>query len=295
MKKHLAIAALAAITLACGNKNMDYDASGIFEATEVIVSAETVGRIVALDITEGDSVTAGDPIGLIDTVQLHLKKLQLETSTQAALSRRTDIGKQIAATTEQIKTAQTEKARFTRLLELNAANRKQIDDIDAQIAVLQKQLAAQRSTLENANASVSEEGRALLLQADQTKDLIERSIVKSPIDGTILSKYAQAGEMAVQGRALFKVADMSKLFLRAYLTSGQLSQVKLGQPVRVFADYGKTVQEYAGTVTWISDKAEFTPKSIYTKDDRDNLVYAVKIAVQGDGYIKIGMYGQMKF
>lgn len=280
---------------ACGRGNGDYDASGVFETTEVIVSAEANGKIMQFDITEGHLLDAGREIGYIDTVQLYLKKMQLLANMKSVKTRYTDVPRQIAATKQQIATQRNELKRFENLVKSNAANQKQVDDINAQILVLERQLAAQTETLENSNRGVSEESTGLDIQVAQLNDQLQKSIITSPIKGTVLSKYAEQGELATQGRVLFKIADMDNMFLRAYITSGQLTEVKIGQQVRVFADFGeKDMKEYAGTITWISDKSEFTPKTIQTRDERANLVYAVKIAVKNDGYLKKGMYGELK-
>ena len=279
----------------CRDKNGAYDASGVFEATEVIVSAQGTGELVELNIEEGCEVTAGSQLGCIDTVQLYLKKEQLLANKVSVESRRYDISRQIASLQQQIATQKKEQARFENLVESNAANQKQLDDINAQLALLDKQLSAQIETLENNNRSVGGELLALSAQIAQIEDQIVKNRISSPIDGTILSKYAEPGELAVHGRVLFKVADMENLFLRVYITADQLTSMKIGQPVSVFADEGVSGRRrYDGTVTWISDKAEFTPKTIQTRDERANLVYAVKIAVKNDGYIKRGMYGEIK-
>lgn len=285
----------AILLSSCGRGNGDYDASGVFEATEVIVSAEANGKIMQFDITEGQLLDAGREIGYIDTVQLYLKKMQLMANMKSVKTRYTDVPRQIAATKQQIATQRSELKRFENLVKSNAANQKQVDDINAQILVLERQLAAQTETLENSNRGVSEESTGLDIQVAQLNDQLQKSIITSPIKGTVLSKYAEQGELATQGRALFKIADMDNMFLRAYITSGQLTEIKTGQQVRVFADFGeKDMKEYAGTITWISDKSEFTPKTIQTRDERANLVYAVKIAVKNDGYLKKGMYGELK-
>ena len=280
--KKIALPAALSLLLfsSCRDNDGEYDASGVFEATEVVVSAQGAGEIVELNIEEGQEVTAGFLLGHIDTVQLHLRKEQLQANRLAVASRRYDIPRQVASLQQQIETQKREQLRFENLVKSNAANQKQLDDINAQIALLEKQLSAQIESLENNNRSVAGEFK---------------NRISSPITGTILTKYAEPGELATQGRSLFKVADIEHLFLRAYVTAGQLTMMKIGQPVRVFADEGESGRrEYAGTVTWISDKAEFTPKTIQTRDERANLVYAVKIAVKNDGYIKRGMYGEIK-
>ena len=295
VKNVLFYAIFLSLTAACGNGNGDYDASGTFESTEIIVSAEANGKIMRYNVEEGDLLKDGQEVGYIDTVQLYLKKMQLLTSVKSVQSRRSDIAKQIAATKEQIAKAEKEKKRNENLLKSNAATQKQVDDIDSQLAVLQKQLAAQISTLQNGNQSVTEESSAMEIQVAQVEDQLQKSHIISPISGTVLSKYAEAGELATQGKPLFKIADIENMYLRAYIIADQLTQMKLGQEVKVFADYGEDgKREYTGKVTWISDKAEFTPKTIQTRDERANLVYAVKIAVKNDGYLKIGMYGEVK-
>ena len=280
---------------ACGSKDGQYDASGIFEATEVIVSSLGTGELIELNIKEGQQVEAGKQVGYIDTIQLHLKKKQLLASTKAVESRLYNISRQIATIEQQITTQKNEQRRYENLVSSNAASRKQLDDINAQIALLEKQLSAQKETLENSNRNISGETLALIIQTEQIDDQIKKNIITSPINGTILSKYAEQGEFAVQGRSLFKVADISNMNLRVYITADQLTLLKIGQPVKVYADQGKLDRiEYSGILTWISDKAEFTPKTIQTRDERANLVYAVKVAVKNDGYIKRGMYGDIK-
>lgn len=280
---------------ACGNGMPDYDATGTFEATEVIVSAEAAGKLWKLEVEEGTRLKAGAEVGLIDTVQLYLKKLQLEASMKSVESQRPDLAKQIAATKQQIATAVREKKRVENLLEAGAANRKQLDDWDAQLKLLEKQLAAQESSLQNSTNSLTEQGNSVAIQVAQVDDQLNKCHISSPVEGTVLAKYAEAGELATIGKPLFKVGEVERMYLRAYITSEQLSAVKLGDRVTVYADYGNAEQKlYAGTVTWISDSAEFTPKTILTKNERANLVYAVKIAVENDGALKIGMYGGVK-
>lgn len=289
------LAAMLLLLSACGNKNDDYDASGIFEATEVIVSSQGNGELMEFNIMEGQDVEAGKPIGYIDTIQLYLKKMQLLANIKSVGSREYSVSKQVASIQQQIATQKNEQKRYENLIKSNAANQKQLDDINAQIALLEKQLIAQKETLENNNRGVSEESTGLEIQIAQIEDQIKKSIISSPIDGTVLSKYAEQGEQAAQGRALFKVADIANMNLRVYITADQLTSLKIGQQVKVFADQGKSDRkEYQGTVIWISDKAEFTPKTIQTRDERANLVYAVKVAVKNDGYIKKGMYGDIQ-
>ncbi len=294
MKYYPAIA-LFLLLAACGNSDREYDASGVFETDEVIVSARGTGELIQFNLEEGQNVIAGEQLGYIDTVQLHLQKLQLQANIQAIESRHYNIAKQIASIQQQIATQKKEQSRYRKLVEANAANQKQLDDIDAQITLLEKELEAQTETLENNNKSIAGESSGIKAQIALINDQIEKNIVTSPISGTVLSKYAEQGELAAQGRALFKVADIEDMKLRAYITADQLTGLTIGQSVKVYADEGISGRkEYPGTIIWISDKAEFTPKTIQTRDERANLVYAVKIAVKNDGYIKKGMYGELK-
>ncbi len=280
---------------ACKNNDDDYDASGTFEADEIIVSSEANGRIIQLDINEGSQLKEGEIVGYVDSLQLYLKRKQLQANIRAIESRRPDISSQVAALQQQIATAKTEKTRIENLLKSNAANQKQLDDINAQIAVLQKQLDAQKSTLEISTKGISEDGSVLAVQIAQLDDQLLKCRITSPIEGTVLVKYAEAGEVTAQGKPLFKIANTGKMTLRAYVTADQLSKLKLGQSVKVYSDFGKDEsKEYNGIITWISDKSEFTPKTVQTRDERANLVYAVKVDVKNDGYLKIGMYGNFK-
>jgi len=279
----------------CNRSGVQYDASGTFETQEIIVSAETPGKILALNIQEGDEIKEGDIVGVIDTMQLYLSKLQLKTSIKAVTSRKTNVNTQIAVLQEQLSTAKVEKARVEKLLKANAANSKQLDDINAQINVLEKQITAQCTAMESGNSSISEESSALEIQIALLDDQLKKSKISSPINGTVLVKYAEKGEMAAPGKALFKIANTDEMILRAYVSASQFTQLKLGQEIAVFADFGeKETREYKGNVIWISEKAEFTPKTVQTRDERDNLVYAIKIRVKNDGYLKIGMYGGIK-
>lgn len=292
----LLAAALTGGLTACGGDGEGHDASGIFEATEVIVSARTAGEIVWLDIAEGDRLKADSTVGCLDTVQLHLKREQLAATLTAVESRRYDVERQLAATRQQIATQERERERFAALVRDKAANAKQLDDTEAQLALLRRQLAAQTETLENTNRGAGGEARAVMAQMAQLDDQMAKARIVCPVTGTVMAKYAEAGELAQTGRALFKVADVDRVFLRAYVTAPQLTRLKLGQRVKVFADYGETdSREYEGTVTWISAESEFTPKTIQTRDERANLVYAVKVAVENDGLIKVGMYGEVDF
>ncbi len=292
----LGLCSLLALFSACGSGAPKYDATGTFETTEVLVSAEASGRLLYFDIEEGMLLKAGEEVGVVDTVQLYLKKLQLEASIKSVEEQRPDILKQVAATKEQISAAQRERNRVANLLKVGAANQKQLDDAEDQLEVLRKQLVAQNSTLSNSHQSLTWQSSSVGIQVAQVEDQLKKCHITSPITGTVLAKYAEAGELTAMGTPLFKVADTEQMYLRAYITSEQLSQVKLGQKVTVFSDYGTDEhKQYPGVVTWISDTSEFTPKTILTKNERANLVYAVKIAVHNDGLLKIGMYGGVEF
>ena len=291
----ITIAALALLIAACGGNEKEYDATGIFEATEVTVSAEGTGRLMAFNISEGSTLTAGQQVGLIDTVQLQLKARQVGAKREVFANQRPDIQAQIAVTKQQISKALVEQRRTQALLKEGAATSKQLDDAENAVAVLQKQLQGQLSLLQNSTRSLNSQMSGADIQRYEVMNQLEKCHIKSPITGTVLEKYAEQGEFTSIGRPLFKVADTRNMTLRAYITSIQLAKVRGGQRVKVFADYGNdTRHAYEGTVTWISPKAEFTPKSILTDDERADQVYAVKVSVKNNGYIKIGMYGEMK-
>ncbi len=288
---------LAATALAsCGDSEKEYDATGTFEATEVTVSAEQNGTLLLLDVDEGDRIDEGEQVGLIDTVQLHLTAQQLGAARQVYAAQRPDTGKQVAATRRQLAKAQEEYDRFEELVNDGAANRKSLDDARSLVEVLQRQLEAQLSSLGTSTASLNAQMETADLQRQQVADQLKKCRIVAPLTGTVLEKYMERGEFAAVGKPLFKIADTDHMFLRAYITSSQLENIRTGQAVTVFADYGDGARkEYQGEVTWISSKSEFTPKTILTDDERADLVYAVKIRVENDGYIKIGMYGEAKF
>ena len=281
---------------ACNRGDGDFDTTGTFEATEILVSSEANGKIRELNIEEGDRLDAGALVGYVDSTQLYLKKMQLSAGLRSVDIRKPDIRKQIAALEQQIATARTEQQRMENLVKAKAGNQKQVDDIVNNIKYLQKQLDAQYSTLNKTTGGADAEAEGILYQIMQLDDQLQKSRIVNPQAGTVLVKYAEPGEVTAAGKPLYKIADTDLLYLRAYITSDQLSTLKQGQTVRVFADYGENDRrEYPGTITWISDKSEFTPKGIQTKDERANLVYAIKIAVKNDGYLKIGQYGETVF
>lgn len=296
--------------VACGNKNNQFDAQGSFEAEEIMVSPEVNGRIVAFDIQEGDTLSAQQVVGKIDDTNLHLQKEQVEASIDALSQKTTDVKPQVAYLNEQLslqsvqlKNLEKELTRAEGLFKKDAATAKQVDDLRYQVEALQKQMDVTREQIKlqqsinaNQNRAILSEQKPLEKRASQIEDLVGRSSIINPINGTIIARYAEVGEVAVLGKALYKIADLSSLTLRAYVTGDQLSALKIGQPVKVYIDKGvDEYKEYAGQLTWISSKAEFTPKTIQTKDERANLVYAIKVKVKNDGLLKIGMYAEVKF
>lgn len=287
---------IALVFASCSDSLNDYDATGTFDADEIVVSSEVAGAILKLDVSEGETLAQGQTIGLIDSVQLFLQKQQLEANILAVEAGRPNIESQLAPLEEQLKKQQQEKQRVENLLKAEAATTKQLDDINSAILVLQKQLAAQRIALGNAQTSADAQTTAMRSQIAQLNDRLAKCHITAPINGTVLAQYAHTGELTSAGRPLFKLADMEHVYLKAYVTSQQLADIRLGQAVQVRADFGnKEYRSYDGKITWISDKSEFTPKNITTSDDRANMVYAIKVAVRNDGYLKLGMYGEVKF
>ncbi len=324
MKKNLLIIIGLALTLtACGSGEKEFDATGTFEATEVTVSAKASGELRSFSIVEGQDVEKDMVLGGIDVTQLRLKKdelstaysqlganqRQLDATKSVNSSRQLDLEKQVGVIKQQIANARRERQRYSELVADGAVPRKQLDEIDYQIKVLEKQLAATvdqltatNSSLDNQNLAtdaqiggIDAQRRGIEAQQAQIDDQISNATVKSPIAGTVLEKYVEQGEFVTTGKPLFKVADTRNMFLRAYITSAQLEKIKLGQKVTVMSDYGDNKgKSYEGTVAWISERSEFTPKTIQTDDERADMVYAVKIAVKNDGLLKIGMYGKVK-
>lgn len=294
MKKITLLAGSLMMMAACNN-TPDYDATGIFEATTVTISAETSGKILSFAPSEGDIVEQGETIAVIDTTLLVIQLKQIESQHTATKTSMPDISAQAKALRAQIDHARQECDRISRLLADGAATQKQYDDAQAQYNTLQGQLTALLSTLNKNRGTISDNAIAVGYQAEFIEEQIAKSVITSPLSGTVLVKYAEAGEFATPGRPLCKVADMNKIYLRAYFTAAQLADLKLGQHVTVIADFGGDEQyEYPGTIMWIAEESEFTPKSIQTKDSRANLVYAVKIAVKNDGRLKLGQYGEVR-
>ena len=324
MKKFIFMASAAIMMVACGNKDQEYDATGTFEVTEVTVSAKASGELLSFIMQEGDTLTAQAVIGQIDATQLRLKKDQLNTtksqlnanrkqmraSKGATDSKRLNLDQQVASLRQQIANAKRERQRYSELLRDGAVPRKQVDDISYQISVLEKQLAATQEQIKSNNASLADQSAGIDAQIEsidaqiagidvqqaQLDDQIANTVIKSPISGTVLEKYVEQGEFVSVGKPLFKVSDTQNVNLRAYVTSAQLEKIKVGQAVKVMTDYGNNSgKTYDGTITWISSKSEFTPKTIVTEDERADLVYAIKVLVKNGGDIKMGMYGKVKF
>jgi HlyD family secretion protein len=287
---------LIVVAASCGNKKNKFDASGAFEAEETIFSSEAAGVLKQFNVAEGQTLHAGQVIGYIDSTQLVLKKKQLEAQIKSVLAQRPDIQTQLASLQEQLKAAQVDQQRINNLVKQDALPRKQLDDVNAKVDVLKKQIDAQQSQLKITSGSISEQANPLQVQIQQVNDQLSKCTLINPVNGTVLTKYAEPNEVVAPGKPLYKIADMSTLLLRAYITGGQLSQVKLNQKVKVLIDDGpEKYRELGGAIEWISSQAEFTPKTIQTKEERANLVYATKIRVKNDGSLKIGMYGEVKF
>lgn len=310
MQTRLFVTAIMLLAVSCKNGDSDHDASGVFEADEVIISSEVSGKILRFDAEEGAILQKGDTVVIIDATAIQLQKEQVEASIQTLPEKTTDVGLQVKLLEDQYKVQavqlanlEKERVRFEKLVKADAATGKQLDDIVGQIdqltqqmKVTQQQIKVQRNVSGTQNRSILSERSPLQKRVAQLDDQIQRTAVLQPASGTILTKYAQQGEVTAPGKALYKLADLRVLRLRAYVTGDQLAGLKLGQQVKVQVDDGKGgYRPYAGKVTWVADKAEFTPKTIQTKDERANLVYAVKVDVVNDGYLKLGMYGELKF
>ena len=295
MKKITILASVALMLAACGGNEKEYDATGTFEATETTVFAEQSGALLTFSVNEGDNIEANKEVGLIDTTQVWLKIQQLGATKEVYQSQKPDMEAQIAATRQQLAKAQQEEQRFHELVADGAAPSKMLDDASSQVKVLQKQLAAQQSALSTSTRSLDKQMAATDVQVSQLRDQLRKCHIVTPTKGTVLEKYVERGEFVVIGKPLFKMADTEAMYLRAYVTSAQLQNIKIGQQVKVFADYGDgQKKEYDGTISWISSRSEFTPKTILTDDERADLVYSVKVAIRSDGFVKIGMYGEVK-
>ena len=296
MKKIIVMAGVALVLNACGRKERQYDATGVFEATETTVYAEQTGALLTFNVEEGDTVGRNREVGLIDTTQLWLKMKQAEAMKSVYQSQKPEQEKQIAVTRQQLAKAKQDQQRYKELVADGAAPAKMLDDANSQVEVLQRQLDAQLSSLRVNTNALDKQMDATDVQAEQLRDQIRKCHILVPAKGTVIEKYVERGEFVSAGKPLFKMADTENMFIRAYVTSAQLENIKTGQKATVFADYGNGwKKEYEGRVTWISSRSEFTPKTILTDDERADLVYAVKVAIKGDGYVKMGMYGEVLF
>lgn len=292
--KRIAYIAILMLTASCG-KQTTFDAQGTFEATEIVVSSEATGKILHFEAEEGTLVEAGQQVGAMDSLQLHLQRKQLIAQQSALLNSRPDVKKQVSSLREQIAKQKSELQRVENMLRDGAATQKQHDDINAHIRVLEGQLEATLSTLGKNTASINDNSASLEAQIAALDDRIAKCHIIAPTNGTVLVKYAEAGELGTVGKPLMKIANLEKIYLRAYFTSDQLANIRLGDTVKVIADFGGDEQhEYEGRIAWISSESEFTPKNIQTKNSRANLVYAVKIAVKNDGRLKIGLAGEVR-
>lgn len=294
MRKIYVLAGMALTMAACGGNEKEYDATGTFEATETTVFAEQSGALLMFNVNEGDYIDAVREVGLIDTIQTWLKIQQLDATKEVYQSQKPDMERQIAATRQQLVKAQQDEQRYRELVADGAAPSKMLDDATSQVKVLQKQLDAQISSLRTNTQTLDKQTLAADVQKEQLRNMLRKCHIVTPIKGTVLEKYVEQGEFVSVGKPLFKMADTKAMYLRAYVTSAQLQNIKLGQKVKVFADYGDGQRKaYDGTISWISSRSEFTPKTILTDDERADLVYAVKVAIKNDGFVKIGMYGEV--
>ena len=289
MKKILFTSLLVAV-LSCKDKNNEADAYGNFEATEITVSAEANGKIEFLEIEEGNKITKNQIVGVIDTTQLHLNKLQLLASIETIYSKSTNVLSQRKVLSEQLKTAKMEQNRILSMYKESASTKRQVDEIDGKVSVIQEQM----KSVETQNAPIVNEVKSLEVQIKKIDDQIKKSKIENPVGGTVLTKFSEPNEITSYGKPLYKIADLSEMTLRVYFSETQLSSIKVGQEVAVSIDENDGTKSYKGKISWISSSAEFTPKIIQTKEERVNLVYAVKVLVKNDGALKIGMPAEVK-
>ena len=298
MNKHLIISAILIVFAAfgCNRKNDSVDAYGNFEATEVLISSESNGKLLDFSVIEGDVLVSGQRIGLVDTIPLYYKKKQLQSRIEALNTKTIDIPSQINVLIERKNVIERERRRLENLFKEGAATQKQLDDINGEIDVINRELQANRERLETSNKGLLSEIMPIEWQIEEINDQINKSVLVNPLTGTVLTKFAEENEIVNYGKPLYKIADLRELYLRAYIGGADLSGIRLGQKVKVFIDEsGDTLKEYEGTISWVAEKAEFTPKIVQTRDERVNLVYAFKIKVINDGDIKIGMPGEVRF
>ena len=289
MKKIVFTSLLVAV-LSCKDKNSEADAYGNFEATEITVSSEANGKIEFLEVEEGNKIAKNKIVGVIDTTQLHLNKLQLLASIQTISSKSTNVLSQRRVLGEQLKTAKMEQNRILSMYKESASTKRQVDEIDGKVSVIQEQM----KSVETQNAPIVNEVKSLEVQIKKIEDQIKKSKIENPVKGTVLTKFAEPNEITSYGKPLYKIADLSEMTLRVYFSETQLPSIKVGQEVTVSIDEKEGMKTYKGKISWISSSAEFTPKVIQTKEERVNLVYAVKVIVKNDGVLKIGMPAEVK-
>jgi HlyD family secretion protein len=275
--------------VACNKNNDKADGYGNFEATEVTISAEASGKIEYLNLEEGTTVAPNTQVGLIDTIQLYLSKQQLIASKNTIASKSVNVLSQTAVLNEQLKTTLIEQKRIQNMFAENAATKRQVDEINGKVNVLNEQI----KSIKTQEAPISNEQKSIDVQIEKINDQIQKCKITSPFQGTVLAKYSEANETTNFGKPLYKLADLTTMTLRVYISEKQLNQIKVGQKVTVKIDTQEDMKSYPGTISWISSSAEFTPKIIQTKEERANLVYAVKVNVKNDGSLKIGMPAEM--
>lgn len=275
--------------VACNKNNDKADGYGNFEATEVTISAEASGKIEYLNLEEGAIVSPNTQVGLIDTTQLYLSKQQLIASKNTIASKSGNVLSQTAVLNEQLKTTLIEQKRIQNMFAENAATKRQVDEINGKVNVLNEQI----KSIKTQEAPISNEQKSIDVQIEKINDQIQKCKIINPFLGTVLAKYSEANEITNFGKPLYKLADLTTMTLRVYISEKQLNQIKVGQKVTVKIDTQEDMKSYPGTISWISSSAEFTPKIIQTKEERANLVYAVKVNVKNDGSLKIGMPAEM--
>ena len=275
--------------ISCNTSNEKADGYGNFEATEITVSSEATGKIEFLQVQEGTILEAQTQVGLIDTVQLYLTKQQLIASKSTVSSKSANVLSQKSVLAEQLKTEQNKKNRIRDMYAENAATKRQVDEIDGKVKVIEAQIQG----IGTQNAPIINDLKSIDVQMQKINDQIKKSKIINPIKGTVLTKYTEPGEITTYGKPLYKIADLSEMSLRVFVSGTQLTQLKIGQEVSVKIDGAAEMNSYKGTISWIASQAEFTPKIIQTKEERVNLVYAVKVKVKNDGSLKIGMPAEM--
>ncbi len=288
-KQYILIATFLLGTLLSCSNGEKADGYGNFEATEIIVSSEANGKLEFLNLEEGQIIEKGAVIALVDTLQLYLNKQQMLASKETVASKSGGVWSQVSVLNEQLQTAKLEQQRIQKMFADKAATQRQLDVANSQADVLKKQI----QNVETQNAPIVNEVKAIEAKVAQINDQIAKSKITNPISGTVLTKFAEPGEIVSFGKPLYKIANMDEMTLRVYISETQLANIKIGQQVTVKIDSGEEMKDYEGSISWISASAEFTPKIIQTKEERVNLVYAVKVNVKNDGSLKIGMPAEM--